>query len=188
MQRSPLYKKSIDLAGAGHYGQAFSCMRSYLAECPEDAEAWNDAGAILFSLGKYKQSIEHFERSGELKFDHSELYSNLAKAYLADGQSGMVVEMFEVLKLNGVLTDEIIRGTVESFNRFGDKVNAMEAAVRAQRFCPKSKKLKSLIKKMKSKRAKLAFICGGDGPTFLEDILEYADKRFEIRFWGQLTG
>ncbi|MCK5564579.1 MAG: glycosyltransferase [Planctomycetes bacterium] len=187
MKRSQLYRKGIELSGAGHYRQAFSCMKNYLAEEPNDAEAWNDAGAILFSLCRYQESIAYFERAGALKFDHGELYSNLARAYLADGKSGMVVEMFEVLHEKGVLSDEIVRGTVESFVRFGDKVNAMEAAVRAQEFCPKSKKLKTLIKKMKSKRAKIAFFCGADGPTFLEDILEFADKRFEIRFFDGET-
>lgn len=183
MLRSQLYRKGLELAGAGHYRQAFSCMKSYLAKKPSDAEAWNDAGAILFSLGEYKEAIKYFERAGDLKLDHADLYSNLAKAYLADGKSGMVVEMFEVLSDKGVLSDEIIRGTVESFIRFGDKVNAMEAAVRAQEFCPRSKKLRALIKKMKTKRPKIAFFCGGDGPTFLEDILEFVDKRFEVRFF-----
>ncbi len=187
MVRSQLYRKGIELSGAGHYRQAFSCMKSYLAEKPNDAEAWNDTGVILFSLCKYKEAIEYFERAGELKFDHGEFYSNLARAYLADGKSSMVVEMFEVLHGKGVLSDEIVRGTVESFIHFGDKVNAIEAAVRAQEFCPKSKKLKTLIKKMKSKRAKIAFFCGGDGPTFLGDILEFADKRFEVRFFDGET-
>jgi len=34
---------------------------------------------------------------------------------------------------------------------------------------------------------KLAFFCGGDGPTFLKDILEFASKRFQVRFFNGKT-
>jgi hypothetical protein len=44
-----------------------------------------------------------------------------------------------------------------------------------------------MIQVIRSKRPKVAFFCGGDGMTFLDDIVEFTKHRFEVRIFEGRT-
>jgi len=187
VSRSEAYQKSLILVEAGQYERAFEYITEYLKENKDNGKAWNDGGAILYSLGQVKKAIEFFERARDLHCEHGQIYSNLAEAYLANGQPGKVVELFEQMQNLGVLDAEIVEGTVKAFMECGDKVSAMETALRAVRYSQQHERFEPLLSDIRSKRAKIAFFCGADGTTFLEDILDFTRQRFHVRFFNGKT-
>ena len=44
------YYQAVELAESGHYEQALQQMQSYLKDHPNDGEALNDTGTILFCM------------------------------------------------------------------------------------------------------------------------------------------
>jgi glycosyltransferase involved in cell wall biosynthesis len=138
-------------------------------------------------MGKLKKSIECFERAKDLHLEHGQIYSNLSQAYLDDGRPEMVVELFEEMQHLGVLEAEIVQSTVNAFMNCGDKVSAMETALSAAKYCQQKDKIESLLSDVRSKRAKVAFFCGPDGPTFLNDILDHVKQRFQMHFFNGST-
>ena len=81
------HHKALKLAETGNYQQAMEGIDKHLQTSPDDAEALNDAGAILHCLGRCDEAIEHLVRAKTLRPDSAEIIWNLAEAYLAAGRA-----------------------------------------------------------------------------------------------------
>ena len=187
MSGSTDYKQARLLAQLGRYEDAMACIQRHLQAEPEDGEAWNDAGTILYALGRFSESICSLERARDLLDDSSPVYGNLAQAYLADGQAVMAVGLFGNMQHTGVLDTQTVKDTAEQLSGRGDLAGAMEAVLKAGELGCDSGEMDPLADSIRAKRAKIAFFCGGDGTTFLRDIYKFAEKRFNVRFFEGKT-
>ena len=67
------HERGLELAEAGRHQEAIEYIRQHLRNCPDDAQALNDAGAILHCLGQSEESLSHFIKAKTLLNDSGEI-------------------------------------------------------------------------------------------------------------------
>ncbi len=105
------YLEARQLAESGDYDQALVLLNSHLENKPDDAEAVNDIGAILFAQGQTEQAIEHFENANQLCVNRAEILWNLCEAYLSCGHGLKAAELFAQMEKIGILNPEVLNRT-----------------------------------------------------------------------------
>lgn len=181
------YDRGLQLAEAGKHQEALACLREHLRTAPQDAQTLNDIGAILHCLGRSNEAIDHFIRARALRKDSPEIVWNLVEAYLAAGRPNEAALLFADMERMGVLNVDVLNRTANVFLNQNNKADALETLLRSLRLCPHQEILKPMLQIIRSKRPKLAFFCGGDGMAFLDEIVEFARQRFEVRLFEGRT-
>jgi tetratricopeptide (TPR) repeat protein len=188
LQKAKLHADCLALAGMGDYERASTLMQEYLSRDPRNGEAWNDLGVMHFERGEVKEAMRCFERSVEEMPLLGQAYLNFAEAYFSAGCAGRVPSLFEGMKEAGVLDSGVVNRVVKTFIEGEDKAGAMEAALTGAEVMPEDTEISTLVESIKSRRARVAIFCGGDGMTFLHDIYDFMKERFEVRvFDGNTT-
>jgi Flp pilus assembly protein TadD len=108
------YKEALRLAEAGKNDEALACIQEYLASSPHDAEALNDTGAILFSLGYTEEAVNHLVKARQLNPNAGEILWNLSEAYLALSKPLQAMELFDNMHQMGILNAEVLNRTADS--------------------------------------------------------------------------
>ena len=182
------HERGLQLAEAGRYQDALVCMQEHLRMVPDDAEVLNDTGVILHCLGRSKEAIDYFVKAQRLRNDSAEIVWNLAEAYLAIGRATEAMQLFDKMQQLGVLNADVLNRTASVFLNQNNKADALEMLLRSLHISPNQEILEPMVQVIVSKRPKVAFFCGGDGMTFLDDIFEFTKQRFEVHlFEGQTT-
>jgi glycosyltransferase involved in cell wall biosynthesis len=180
------YQKGLELAETGRYPEALACIQKYLHTKPDDAEVLNDAGAILHCLGRSDEAIDHFYKARSLQNNSPEITWNLVEAYLAVGKAAEAMGLFDDMGRMGILNADVFNRTANVFLNHGDKADAVEMLLRSLQVSAEQEVLRPMLEVIHSKRPKIAFFCGGDGMTFLDEIVEFTKQRFKVRlFQGQ---
>jgi tetratricopeptide (TPR) repeat protein len=177
------YERGLQLAEAGRYQEALVCMQEHLSTVPDDAEVLNDTGAILHCLGRSNEAIDYFTKAQRLRNDSAEIVWNLAEAYLVTGRAAEAMQLFDKMEKMGILNADVLNRTASVFLNQYNKADALEMLFRSLRISPNQEILQPMIQVIRSKRPKVAFFCGGDGMTFLDDIIEFTKQRFEVRLF-----
>lgn len=181
------YDRGLQLAEAGRYQEALVCMQKHLSTAPDDAEVLNDTGAILHCLGRSNEAIDYFVKAQRLRNDSAEIVWNLAEAYIATGRATEAIYLFDKMQQLGVLNADLLNRTASVFLNQYNKADALEMLLRSLRINPNQEILQPMVQVIRSKRPKVAFFCGGDGMTFLNDIIEFTKQRFEVRLFEGRT-
>lgn len=180
------YEKGLKLAEAGQHQEALNCMQEYLQTTPNDAQALNDTGAILYCLGRFNEAIDYLVRALNLKHDSPEIIWNLAEVYLAAGRTNDAAALFDRMEQMQTLNPDILNRTANAFLNQDNIGEAVEMLLRSLKIFENQEILKPMVQILRSKRPKLAFFCGGDGMQFLDEIVEFLSQRFDVRvFDGQ---
>jgi tetratricopeptide (TPR) repeat protein len=181
---SNYYQKGLELAEAGRHKEALECIRLYLNTAPNDAQAINDAGAILHCLGRSDEAIEYFRKARILAPDSAEVVWNLAEAFLAVGNAKHAVELFDDMSRKGILNSDLLNRAANMLLEQGDKANALETLIRSLAICPAQEVLKPMVDVIRNKRPRVAFFCGLAGDVkFLSDIYNFVGERFPVKFF-----
>jgi tetratricopeptide (TPR) repeat protein len=175
--KSAVYERGLELAEAGQHEQALECINQYLKTHLKDGQAWNDAGAILYCLGKVDEAIEYFERAKALCGESAEIYWNLAEAYLDGGHPGFVVRLFDGMERLEILTADLMNRTANVFLQQEYYGNATETLLRSLEFSPDQEILHPMVEVIRSKRPKVAFFCGHDSES-VKQVFEFVKQRF----------
>lgn len=184
-----MHRTALAEARAGHPEAALEYFDAYLKNHPDDGFAWNDAGAILYARSRVEEAVQYFRRAVELDNRPPRVFRNLALAYLATGQPGRAMQLYETLRLEGLLDAELVRRIADAFAAQNDPASAMDVLCRGRGALSDAAELDAPIEALLRKRAKIAFFLGGDGPTFLKEIIAYARRRYPVRiFEGKTTG
>jgi tetratricopeptide (TPR) repeat protein len=182
------HERGLQLAEAGRYQDALVCMQEHLRTAPDNAEALNDTGAILHCLGHSNEAIDYFVKAQRLRNNSAEIVWNLVEAYLATGRATEAMQLFNTMEKMGVLNADVLNRTANVFLNQNNKADAVEMLLRSLRISPNQEILQPMVQVIVSKRPKVAFFCGGDGMTFLDEIFEFTKQRFEARlFEGRTT-
>lgn len=178
------YEKGLQLAEAGSHQQALEYIERHISASPIDAEAINDAGAILHCLGRFDEAIEHFLRAGRLDSDSAEIVWNLAEAYLAAGRDEDVIQLLDKMEQMDILNPDLLNRTANVCLNNNNSAGAIEMLLRSLEVAPDQRVLKPMIEVIRSKRPKVAFFCGVRGDVkFLSDIYNFIGHRFPVRFF-----
>jgi tetratricopeptide (TPR) repeat protein len=175
------YRRGLVLATEGRTEEAAVCFEDHLRRSPDDAVAWNDAGVVLFSLGRNGDAVACLERARELIANDEEVCRNLVRACLAAGQYERAKQCLADLEQAGRLDVAWIEDLTRSILAGGHPAGAMECVLLGMNILPDSGVLSRLADEIRGTRARVAFFCGGDGPTFLRPIEEYVRQRFPAR-------
>lgn len=186
--QSPYYSKyeeSRRLADAGRHAEALAAVQEYLLHEPQDGQAHNDAGALLYAMGRYDEAAESLRLAvGYLADGASHSLANLAEAYLASGRPSDVVPLLDPMARLKVLTADLANRTAASLLDGGDAGGAIEALIHSFRVSPRQDSLLPIYERVRSVRPKVAFFCEFPDTKFLRDIYAFVNARFEARLWS----
>jgi pentatricopeptide repeat protein len=177
------HQKALELAEAGKYQEALACIQEHLCTAPDDAQALNDAGAILYCLGRSDEAIDHFVKARSFQADSADILRNLAEAYLAVGRVKEAVQLFDDMERMGILKAEVLNRTANGFLAQDNKAGAIELLQHSLEISPEQKILQPMIEVIRSKMPKVAFFCGSEGMRFLNEVAGFIKQRFEVRFF-----
>ena len=180
---SSQYERGLKLAQAGKYQEALVCIQEYLCGAPDDGQALNDAGAILYCLGRADEATDHFVKARSIEGDSAEILWNLVEAYLGAGRVDEAVGLYGDMERLGILNSDILNRTANVLLARDNKAGAIEMLHRSLEIAPDQKILEPMIDVIRSKMPKVAFICCNDDTSFPDGITESLKQRFHVRFY-----
>jgi tetratricopeptide (TPR) repeat protein len=172
------FQQAVSLAQQGQDAKALNCLEAFLRARPTHGPAWNLAGCLAMKTGQMQKAILAFQKS--LLFAHrpKETASRLAEAYLETDQPLRAAGLLNSLQAEDPhLRLKIARRLQEQ----RDWAGAMEVLQRGKSVSGQAAIFEPVIEELKNQRAKIAFFCGADGPTFLRDIIRYLEERYPVR-------
>lgn len=175
------YETAVALAQQGRHAEALAAVERYLQTHPQDIEALNDAGAICHCIGKTKQAIKYLSSAMQLDPSNAQVILNMLEVYIAAGMLDELQELLECSQNLKLLNPGLLNRVSDLFIQKGEIAAAVEVLLTSLKLWPNQDILRHILTVLKSKRPKLAFFCGADGPTFLNPILGHLKERFDIQ-------
>ncbi|HEG43149.1 MAG TPA: glycosyltransferase [Phycisphaerales bacterium] len=180
------YQEGLASAQDGKYDQALELFQQHLQSQPDDGQAWNDAGTILFNAGHANEAISCLERARELTGQSGQVYLNLSEAYIKAGKPSKAAELFDKMADLQMLDSDLVNRFAETLARSGDARGAMEIMRKGNIFLSGERQTAAEPENNMGRPFRVAFFCGDDGPAFLQDIYKFAHEHFEVKiFAGQ---
>ena len=175
------YQKGLQFIQSGHLEEGLRCLNAFLEQRPIHTRCWNDAGIALFRLGRTEEAIQYFLRSARLPGCPPQVYHNLIEAYVSLEQPASAIRWLKSATIEAQVDEAPLSKLAASFEQTGDRASAMDVLSRGKGHLESAPILDQHIEALKSKRAKIAFFCGADGPGFLNDIIDYTSRRYPVR-------
>ncbi|NLZ06841.1 MAG: hypothetical protein GXY19_16870 [Phycisphaerae bacterium] len=177
------HQRGLELAEAGKYEAAWSCIREHLRAAPQDAQALNDAGAILHCLGRSEDAVAHLVKAHALRPDSGEIVWNLVEAYLAAGMAGEAASLLETMERMDILNIEVLNRVATMLLDQGQKGPAVEVLLRSRHRWPEQDVLNPILSVIQSKRPKIAlFRVGQSVDGTLAEAWAFVQERFQTEF------
>jgi glycosyltransferase involved in cell wall biosynthesis len=151
---------------------------------PHDVQAVNDAGAVLYCLGRLEESASCLERALALQPSSAEVLWNLAEVYLALGHTGKLATIFPKMSTLKILTPDLLNRAASVALDRNDLNSAIEMLIWSLGISPNQDILNPIVEIVRSKRPKIAFFCGmGNDMKFLKDILHFTTQRYPVKLF-----
>lgn len=177
------YERGVELAEAGNHEAALNCMREHLRSAPHDAQALNDAGAILHCLGRSSDAVDYLRKAHQLQAESVEIVWNLVEAYLATGMASEVALLFDTMERVGILSIDVLNRTATMLLDQDKKGQAVEVLLRSFHLWPEQEVLTPILQVIRGRRPKIAFFrCGTGEDGVLADAWTFAEQRFQTAF------
>ena len=175
------HARGLALAEAGRTEKALAAVREHLLDHPADGEALNDAGVLLYGLGRIDEAVEHLKAAvAQLTGREAQPLLNLAEAQFAAGRADEAVELIEPLARAGALRPDVPARAAATLLRQGDPAAAVEALIRSADAGAEEEALRPLLGQVRGARARVGLFPGGGDGNF-EALHGYLDRRFETR-------
>jgi len=182
--KPPLYERGLQLAEAGQSQEALRCIQEYLLQAPEDAEALNDAGALLYSLGRLDEATEHLKQAlAHTDGPRAPVLWNLAEVHLDARRPQAALELADAMEAEGILSADLLNRAARGLLEADDRAGAVEALLRSLQFSPRQEALPPILQKAKDLRPKVAFFCETRQTAFVQDTLGFLEPRFPTRYF-----
>lgn len=180
---SESYQRGLELAEAGKHREALNYIREHLRASPDDAQALNDAGAILHCLGRSKEAIPCLTRARDLLPDSGEIVWNLVEIYLGEGLAGEAASLFDTMERTATLNVDILNRTAAMLLDQNKKGQAIDVLLRSQRLWPEQELIAPMLEVIRGKRPKVAFFrCGTGDDGRLAEACACVGQRFQAEF------
>ena len=176
---SDYYQRGLELAEAGRYQEGLNCIREHLRIMPHDAQALNDAGAILHCLGRDMDAIDSLRKARDLKPDSAEIAWNLVETYLGAGLPAEASQLLDDMERMSILSVDVLNRTATMLLDQGKKGLALDVLLRSYRLWPEQEVLRPILTVIRAKRPKVAFFHNGTAEdSALADACEFVRERF----------
>jgi len=184
-----VYQRGLELAESGNYEAALNCVREHLRNVPHDAQALNDAGAILHCLGRSNDAIDYLRKAYQLYADNGEVVWNLVEAYLAAGMASEAAGLFDRMERTGLLNIEVLNRTATMLLDQGRKDVAIEVLLRSMRLWPEQEVLTPILQVVRGQRPKIALFRSEEGQDgALADAWAFVEQRFQTASYADFPG
>jgi len=145
------YAEALESAEAGNTEQALVYMQEFLASAPNDPEALNDTGAILFSLGHTQEALNHLSKARLLDPDSAEIVWNLVETALAQNDGRTAMTCFDDMERLEILNADVLNRTADVLLQNGDLAGAVQTLERSLAVSPDQAILSNMIEVIRSK-------------------------------------
>jgi glycosyltransferase involved in cell wall biosynthesis len=172
------YQQALTLAERGQHEQALGLIQEYLRSHPDDGEALNDAGTILFCMGRGLEAIEHFEKARGLLHGHlaQQALWNLSEAYIQEDQPAEAYKLFDAMAEAGILNADVLNRTADAFLQREALGGSIECMLWSNKLSPQEI-LEPMLKVVRSRRVS-AVVAGDEDCRMLRHIRDYLEPRF----------
>lgn len=150
-KKNDLYEKGLQLAETGQHAQALESIQQYLNDHPEDIEALNDMGAILFCLNRTDEAIEYLNKANTLDAKCPEVCWNLVEACLSSGKTKEASQHFPALESMNILNIDTLNRAAKQFiddEYYQDAVDTLQWSLNIM---PDQEVLKPMLQVVQSK-------------------------------------
>jgi glycosyltransferase involved in cell wall biosynthesis len=185
--RTQALQRVHDLAQTGDNEGAFFCIEQYLQTNPGDGKAMNDAGALLYAMGRFDEAVVYLQKAKSLTGDCSQILWNLAELYLTMGKATEILPLIDPMEQHGILNPDILNRAATALLNQNEKGEALEMLLRSLKMSPNQEILKPMVQVIRSKRPKIAFFCGGQDHKFLTEIYNFTKERFPTEVFTGTT-
>lgn len=146
------YQQALDWAEAGEHDKALEYVQSYLEGRPDDAEALNDAGTLLWGQGRSEEALAYVEKARQLEADSPAILWNLFEIYLSMGQGTDAVKLFDDMERQGILQVDALNRAATVLIDSGDLSDAMSTLNRSLALEPRQAVLEPIIEVLRHKQ------------------------------------
>jgi glycosyltransferase involved in cell wall biosynthesis len=176
------FERWTRLAETGAHAAALDEVLKYLRASPEDGRALNDAGTLLWTLGRLDEAADYLKRAaGLLTDERGQVLWNLAEVYLAANRPADAMGLFDGLAAQGLMTADLANRTAVGFLDRGDAAGGIEAILCSLRVSPQQALLRPIYERARALRPKVAILCEAPDAKFLTDIHRFLNERFDVR-------
>lgn len=180
--KSASYQQALALAEAGQHEQALRLIRTYLQTNPNDSEALNDAGTILFCMHRGAEAIELYEKArlsaqGDLL---SQILWNLCEAYLQEDRPAEAASLFDAMEQCKVLNIEILNRAADVFLQREALGGAMECLLRSLCIESQQEVLRPIVEIIRSKRP-AATLAADSLTSTVQVVYDWLTPRFKTQ-------
>ncbi|MFC1766809.1 hypothetical protein ACFL6U_32635 [Planctomycetota bacterium] len=149
------YEKSMTLAEAGQFQEAFELIQTHLQTHPDDPEALNDSAVLLHCMHRSGEGIEFLQRARAIAGDTPEIVWNLAEALLAEARVDEALPLLKTMADNETINIDILPWTItltspKTLQEATDLLNWSLA------ICPEQELLRPMIQVIESRKSELA--------------------------------
>jgi tetratricopeptide (TPR) repeat protein len=148
------YQQALHLAEIGQHSEALSGIQSYLATAPEDAEALNDKGTLLWCLGRSDEAIDHLERARRIQPEAGEILWNLFEIYVATEQGQEATTLLDDMESLNLLSADALNRTARVLIDQDKLEEALILLERSLALSPQQPILKPIMEVVRHKRGK----------------------------------
>lgn len=172
--------QAAELAEKGQYEQALGLLQSYLKEHPQDPEALNDAGTILYCLHRGQEAIEYFQKARSLSRGEilAQVLFNLCEAYLAERCPEEAVGLLDEMTSHNILNVDTLNRIAQCFVDKNALGPAIEMLLYSLRLAPNQEILRPMLEIIRSRRA--AIFLYGEQERRLEGLQSYLQERYRV--------
>jgi tetratricopeptide (TPR) repeat protein len=145
------YQQALDDVEQGQYPDALELIQSYLKKSPDDPEALNDAGTILWCQGCAEEALPYLEKARQLGGDSPEILWNSFEIYLSMQRGQEAVKLFDDMERLGILHVDILNRAAKVLIDSGNLADALTTLERSLAIEPEQKVLEPMVQVVRHK-------------------------------------
>lgn len=175
------YEQIQQLAEQGQYAQALEQIERFIESHPDDAQAINDCGVLLFTLGRSDEAVDRLEEALTLQSppDPATLV-NLAEAVIAARRGELTVELMPRLMAADVFTPDLGARAATALLDSGQLAGAIEVLLLSQQAVPGQQVIEPMLDSIRARRPKVALVGRPDQQAMLEPHRQLLAPRFNV--------
>jgi hypothetical protein len=175
-------QSGLELAAAGRLNEALACFRQHLSGHPDHAETLNDAGTVLYALGRFEEAARDLRRACELLGPQAgPARVNLVEALLAAGGPDGILALLEDLADAHALTADLANRAATQFLERSRKADAMSALLLSRAVDPRQQAIAGILDQLRTGRPKVTLLTGETPLENFGDIRARIDSRYRAR-------
>lgn len=174
-----LYEQAQVCYRQGRADEALRLLEAFLQQRPMHGRGWTQAGVWNHSLGRYDKALACFQRAAVSPDRPAEVFGLTIRTFLAIGKTEQALGLLRHLPEEQAADEALVLELADRLDGDGQTHRAMNLLLGQ----PSSWAVERKLEALRSKRAKIAIFCGGDGMTFMKDILAFLEKRYPVRLF-----